>query len=132
MVSEEIQVGEYVRLDRNQGINKIIGIDEDGWYELDSDYYDEYGDWRCSIRKYELERDMIKHSPDIIDLIEVGDYVNGEKIITLEDGENIVTKQKTKIANKNGDFAWIIYDWVVKDIVTHEQFESIKYKVGDE
>lgn len=28
---KEIEVGEYVRLARNQGINKIIEIDEDGF-----------------------------------------------------------------------------------------------------
>ena len=32
---EDIKVGEYVRLARNQGINKIIDEDDDGFLILD-------------------------------------------------------------------------------------------------
>ena len=69
------------------------------------------------------------HSPNIIDLIEVGDFVNRREVIGkfIEDGKIVLvldTKLDTKfIKNK-------VYEEDIKDIVTHEQFESMKYIVG--
>ena len=67
------------------------------------------------------ETEIVKHSFNIIDLIEVGDYVNGKLI------------HKTDI-RKNS--AYIYYgncktftEYQIENIVTKEQFESIKYEV---
>ena len=76
---EEIKVGDYVRLARNQGINKIEEIDG-GVYYLDTPIADEWGYESYAIAKYQLREEVIAHSPNIIDVIEVGDYVNGYKV----------------------------------------------------
>lgn len=122
---EEIKVGEYVRLARNQGINKIEEI-EDDVYILEYDIADEWGDLTCEIAKYKLKDEVLKHSFNIIDLIEEGDYVNGEIIngISEEDGKRLVYHGAYSFMDevhfRNED---------IKSIVTHEQFKSVEYEV---
>ena len=72
---------------------------------------------------------IIKSSPNIIDLIEVGDYVNGEKIIKI--GEDHCGRKILVYGFNDGrhQVANAIYEEDIKSIVTKEQFESIKYKV---
>ena len=55
---------------------------------------------------------------NIIDLIEEGDYVNGERVI-----KHFTTWLALGIA--------IVKEQDIKSIVTKEQFESMSYKVGD-
>lgn len=71
---EDIQVGEYIRLARNQGINKIVEI-EDDMYILDYEIADEYGNLTYYLEKNELKDEVIKHSKNIINLIEVRRYI---------------------------------------------------------
>lgn len=58
-----------------------------------------------------------------IDLIEVGDYANGCKVIknTLKDGGNIVIVQGGNCFT-NDD---------IKTVVTKEQFSAMEYRLGD-
>ena len=68
-----------------------------------------------------------KHSPNIIDVIEVGDYVNGYKIFRIDviDGEKVFKINECS-------FTEFLRTWKNKDIksiVTHESFNSIKYEV---
>lgn len=74
-MENEIKVNEYVRLERNQGINKIIEI-EDKRYILDEDIADEYGDATCVLEEYQLKDEVKKHSPNLIDIIEERRYIN--------------------------------------------------------
>ena len=77
-------------------------------------------------------RGFIKKEPsfNIIDLIEVGDYVNGSKVM------NIVEENETKYLVLDRDEVY--YDSClepsskkdIKSIVTKEQFESMSYKVN--
>lgn len=64
---------------------------------------------------------VIKASKNIIDLIKVGDYVNGFPVIhnAKEHGGNIVI-----VINGNA-----YTEENIKSVVTKEQFESIKYEV---
>lgn len=119
---EEIKVGEYVRLSRNQCINKIIEIEDDK-YILEEDIADEYGDLTCVLEKYQLKDEIEKHSKDIIDLIEVGDYVNGKLIHKIDKGQN---------------YCYLYYgncktfvSYQIKTIVTHEQMSNIEYRLED-
>lgn len=69
------------------------------------------------------EKDIVKHSKNIIDLIEVGDYVNGYRV------ESVSVETNEVLLDHNG-FGWR----TLKDgdrIITHEQFESIEYKVEE-
>ena len=63
---------------------------------------------------------------NLIDLIEVGDYVNGEKVTSAEP----VDKNDTDRYLGFGDYDYYICDSEdIKDIVTKEQFNSMKYVV---
>lgn len=75
-----------------------------------------------------------KASNNIIDLIEVGDYINGSKVIDI----SIIGKDKEKWVwveqmedsdNKYGDDYVGYNNDQIKSIVTKEQFESIKYSL---
>ena len=67
--------------------------------------------------------DIIKASYNIIDLIEVGDYVNGLPVRFVE--ENRVDIGQAE------DYLWLKNEHI-KSIVTKEQFEQMLYKVGDD
>lgn len=61
------------------------------------------------------------HSPNIIDLIEVGDYVNGTR----------VERAGEILGFFDGVYFFGLKRMCIDSIVTHEQFNSLKYVVGD-
>lgn len=124
---KEIEVNEYVRLARNQGINKIIDI-YDKKYELETDIANEWGEFTCILEEYQLKDEIINHSKHLIDLIENKDIlkVRIDKTIMFfgidEDTSDI--KYKELIENiENGEYELL-------EILTHQQFEANCYKVG--
>ena len=76
-----------------------------------------------------FDDEIIKSSPNIIDLIEVGDYVNGMEVTSIEND----TKGKYIFGytcdGLEGE-TWF-YQNDIKSIVTKEQFESMEYKVEE-
>ena len=75
-------------------------------------------------RGYEYNCDeIIKSSPNIIDLIEVGDYVNGERVI------NIIIKKHKYLEVSDEEIVMDEKD--IKSIVTKEQFSQIEYRIGE-
>lgn len=71
--------------------------------------------------------EIVKHSKNIIDLIEVGDYVNGYKV---SDKESTLLVTNVKGIDKSGYHIPISqYGDGIKSIVTKEQFKNIEYKV---
>ena len=108
----KLDVGMYVRTEKGK-IDKIIGFDG----ALILFLYDfVYG--------YIDENDIIKASHNIIDLIEVGDYVNGLEVY------------ETGIFGHNGKTFCRLYGNVapfynedVKSIVTKEHFKDSEYVV---
>lgn len=74
-----------------------------------------------------------KHSFNVIDLIEKNDYVNGYKVLqkikSNIDGGTI----RILLFKNNYSETWQTFsENQIKEIVTHEQFNSIKYEVRDE
>ena len=115
----ELKVGMYVRYRHlsNTKISKIFRIDEsdeDVFVALDND-------------DGTLESFIINASDNIIDLIEVGDYVNGYKVeaVYLKGYRKYI---KLSNAYENGK-GIRTYSEDIKSVVTKEQFESIKYEV---
>ena len=121
----KLEVGMYVRAKRGY-ICKIININ----------------DFREPTMKYAVEAsylkdimfigddDISKASHNIIDLIEVGDYVNGEQVRYIEEDTDY------RVLAIDEDYTYIIagYDCdgftrPIKSIVTKEQFESIEYSL---
>lgn len=107
----------YVRTKQGK-IGKIIDINlgqEEKRYILDS----------SSVYIY-CEEDISKASHNTIDLIEVGDYVNGYKVYYCycadEDSTDLF------IDTEKGR-QWLDKPSQVKSIVTKEQFESMKYSL---
>jgi hypothetical protein len=108
----EFEVGMYVRT--KWGILKIdkllYGVMEDAKKHL------HFGNFK-------------KASHNIIDLIEVGDYVNGEKVGYIDDCEGAMKQFYYESENPNEDCGHWFEE--IKSIVTKEQFESMEYKVGE-
>lgn len=121
----ELEVGMYVRhkplLSRKYvKINKIKEIEEKEnclhiWLE-DKDLITE---------KY-----LIKASYNIIDILEIGDYVStvtGECAVIAGVYNDINSKKYLRLCNCIGEY----YEDDIKSIVTHEQMEQMAYKVGE-
>ena len=109
----KLEVGMYVRT--KKGIRKIIKIDEDNNYYIDKTYIN---DFRQEIDCISDSCIIGKPSHNIIDLIEVGDYVNGFPVIHKE---NDILKCGLLVQLKKND---------IKSIVTKEQFKSMSYEVS--
>ena len=113
-----IEVGEYVRTKDG----KILKIDG---FEKDLRNIEVVCFTTGEVYTREKLNEIIKnHSKNIIDLIEVGDYVNGVKVIEVgKYNFKTVEEYGLKIHHKKSV--------KIKSIVTHEQFEAMKYKVEE-
>ena len=118
----KLEEGMYVRTKYN-GISKIVDCINDPThyffkcYKLDRDY--------TNCEEYITEKDVLKASHNIVDLLEVGDVIT----------TNNLCGEVTKIDIENNKI-WIAccdYETYriedVKSIVTKEQMESMKYEV---
>ena len=130
-MSKELNIGDYVRTE--YGIAKIesfelknkkmINLDKDIMF-CNMDIYRNC----CSINQ------VIKSSPNIIDLIEVGDYVNGDRVKALKgdiDSHKINNEEDVIYTEYINDYdEWCGYEEdEIKSILTKEQFEAIKYEI---
>lgn len=107
-----MKVGDYVRIINTlESYVEIIKIKE----------LNEYDGYLLDERNYRYSTDeIIKSSPNIIDLIEIGDYVNGFYVLGVyQEPKYLITDDCS------------VYEEEIKSIVTKEQFESMEYKVGE-
>ena len=104
-MEDKIEVNEYVRFNNGE-IGKVIDIKENPSRIV----YSEYGE-------IGLISDIVKHSKQLIDLIECGDYVNGELI---------TDKWVTRISSIRSNFS----EEDIKTILTKESYMANCYKVG--
>lgn len=110
----KLEIGMYVRTKRGQ-IGKIVTIGRDN-IAIEFNVM-----WQDIV----LKENIIKSSFNIIDLIEVEDYVNGYYV---ED----ILKTFINVATGSNYFqSPTIYEQDIKSIVTKEEFEQISYKVGE-
>ena len=122
----DIEVNEYVKTDKGK-ITKIIGIDE----FIDSIIFYETEDNPGYMDL--CNKNIVKHSKELIDLVEVGDIVNG--CIVVGFGYECVNGNKEKSILVEGKYTKVNYallNWDIETILTHEQFEQNSYKVGGE
>lgn len=123
-----IEVNEYVRTNKGNIGNVVeirLGFNKDtqlyqNVYMLDN------GLW--TILEY-----IVKHSKQLIDLIEVGDIVNS--CIVVGFGYECVNGNKEKSILVEGKYTkvnFVLLNWDIKTILTKEQFETNCYKVGGE
>lgn len=117
---EEIKVGEYVRLKQGY-IGDVVNI---------NDFREPSMKYAIDIQKSDIvfvgEKDIVKHSKNIIDIIEEGDYVNGEKVVGRGNNCILILTDEGQTFLRN-----IFEDNDIKSIVTKEQMKSVEYIVGD-
>ena len=123
----ELEPNMYVRT-KDNGIGKIIEYINNPTHYFFKCYKLDRNCINCE--EYITESDVSKASYNIIDLIEVDDYVNGERVIGFgtfyyDDG----TIERTSLTL---DITVTCLDSEIKSIVTKEQFSKMEYKVGDD
>jgi len=122
-----MKVGDYVRT-KCFGIKKTNGFCS----TLEEDFIGCNYDKRQGVLIN--KKDVIKSSPNIIDLIEVGDYVNGLKVSRVG-GTYHGRKDKAIycdycVDKETGKWT-MIYDDEIKSIVTKEQFSQMEYRIEE-
>ena len=89
--------------------------------------------WPCKVKlqgmkfwKYYTKEDIVQHSKNLIKLIEVGDFVNGRRVIFV--GEHYV-----EVGNADDWTASeILKEADITEILTKELYKANCYKVGGE
>lgn len=119
----EIKENEFVRTDN--GIFKVTKID--GLYiYLDKQYFDNQYQ---TMRDVTFKERIVNHSFNIIDLIELGDFVNGIKVNDISNIQGLnKTIQKCLLVNI-GD-GYDIINEEIKTVLTKEQYERDCYKIN--
>lgn len=135
-----MKVGDYVRTKKGS-IAKVLGIDYDiegngeELSNIETIFFDNVIDDIDKDIHSGVFQDCLKEyksSPNIIDLIEVGDYVNGKKVSYVAIDYIFDYSEEIKIVCFDIDKKDYIYSKVdIKSIVTKEQFESMEYKIGE-
>ena len=131
----KIKVGEYCRVNEDVrflaiGIGKIVRIDINEKY-----VYIEMKNKVLNALPMQIEiKNIVKHSKNIIDLIEEGDYVNGYKVVK----SNLESKKHGKYVdvycpsqNLKLEFLEHVFAEQIRTIVTKEQFAQMQYLVKE-
>ncbi len=121
-MEDRIEVGEYVRTKEGE-IHKVIKIIED---DGDWDYY------CCENNTGYFAMDIAKHREKLIDLIEVGDYVNGYKVINVINEEPCPSGKCVDIDSSKDSSECTLWENDIKTILTKESYMANCYKVGGE
>ena len=112
---KEIEIGEYVRVNNDNrnciGIGKVTRLVKESVYVNMNNKYNLPVGFQIN--------NIVKHSKQLIDLIECGDYVNGELI---------TDKWNTRISSIRSNFS----EEDIKTILTKESYMANCYKVGGE
>lgn len=125
----KLEIGMYCynKTNRKLGIGKIIDFQCNNNVKIS--YKNDFG--------FSSTGNVIA-SFNIIDILEVGDYVNGYKV---EKVNNNLSEHKG-ICNSLDTYLWgindldefekiVIFENDIKSVITHEQMEQITYKVGE-
>ena len=126
-----IEVGEYVRT-KDGYIAKITEIDHHIWF--DSIINKISGISRYSLSEEEYRNLVIKHSKNIMDLVQEGDYIDGLRVEKNKYGELY-----TSYVYYGGDIGKqceVYTEWIddlknedIDSVVTKQQFSNMEYRV---
>ena len=110
----KLEVGQFIRTNYGK-IDKILKLNK--CYVKGVSQEDE----SCA---YDIDN-IIKASYNIIDILEVGDYVNSREVVDIFYDANDNVMNVCVLGS-------IVYDNnEVKSVITHEQMEQMAYKVGE-
>lgn len=116
-IDENIKIGEYCRTD-----NGLIGK-----YYINKNSFNvlKINEKEIGI---DIEKDIIKHSKDIIDLIEKNDYVNGYLVT-----DKYLLNGEITVLETTGDYknAKCLCNGDIETILTKEMFEANCYKIKE-
>ena len=103
----KLEVGQFARL-KSGYIVKVLNVKDD-WIETDTKFITRT-----------FPKDFVKASYNIIDILEVGDYVNGSPICSFK------TDEKDRIwIYTDSNYKCGYLENEIKTIVTHEQMEQM-------
>lgn len=135
-MKDKLEHNMYVRT-KNGSIDKITDITEELYqregdedekpykiYKLNNTYYDDEFDEDTN---WFFADFFVKSSHNIIDLIEVGDYVNGEKVGYIDDCDGAMREYYYDYEDASIDVGHWFEE--IKSIVTKESIESVTYYV---
>lgn len=125
-----MNVGDYVRTPK--GIGKIID-------KLDNERFSYPGAWVTDTyleiyddTEYIYDEDIIKSSPQIIDLIEKNDLITLKNEYCKDEVYRVIGKLKGVIElDLFEDGTMQIGNDDIKTIITHEQMETMQYRVEE-
>lgn len=123
----KLEVGQFVRT-KDGIIDKVI-IDYNGHCANPNC---EYKHISCAKNYYDEDK-IVKASYNIIDILEVGDYVNGMEVTRIS-GTRYDKNDLHCYCEHNGNENWqqvMIPVKNIKSIVTKEQFEEMSYKIKE-
>lgn len=134
-MNKELNIGDYVRTKSGEitRITKVcIGAYVNEVY-VEDDVYTEY--WGRKTDCLHIGTDW-KSSPNIIDLIEAGDYVNGYPVAEIYQSTNEELGKIIKFADDNVmGYEYEVEELCeafgdkIKSIVTKEMYSSVEYRV---
>ena len=123
----KLEVGQFARL-KSGYICKIININDfrepNMKYGVEANYLKDV--------MFIGDDDVVKTSYNIIDILEVGDYVDGQKIVDIGCLTN-GPRKGTKVINYyiTPNAVSYLENEDIKSVITHEQMEQMAYKVED-
>ena len=120
-----LELNEYIRT-KGGIIAKVIGVQSGGIekYYFDKEVIDNFKE----LTQIGTENVVLKHSFNIIDLIEVGDYVNGYLVKSVSDN-GVYIDIPFVDSESIGCGIDLFRSNEIESIVTKEQFERMEYEV---
>ena len=123
-----IEVGEYVRT-KDGYIFKILTKENTnyGCCGITDSNNTKHTTYTYNKRSFnDIKNKIVKHSKNIIDLIEVGDYVNGNEVL-----DKYLFGGEIPVLETTGDETNVkcMCEEDIRTILTHEQFEANCYTV---
>ena len=113
-MKDVIEAGEYVRTE-NGKIDKVVS----------NNYYMEK--YIKAEKDYIFCNNIVKHSKQLIDLIEVGDIVNGMEVLDIHKPRDLWEPILIRVDSRYTNY---ILAEDIKTILTKEQYMANCYKVG--
>ena len=131
MKEDKLEVGMYVRFKDKRGshyIRKITSVNTEYPGKLYAGIYIDKTTNNCNGVSL---KNIINASRRLIDLIDKGDYVNGYKVLWVYNTEIAKSGPLYVVIDNHDDGESRIVDEDIKDIVTKEQFNSMKYEIKE-
>lgn len=122
-MSEKIEEGEYIRTIYGEIFKVFRTTKQNKKYIFVDREVDRHQDRDVNDSVLEI-KEIVKHSKNIIDVIEVGDYVNGYYV------EKVWEQVNYRMAiDLRGSYLGLSDDKFIETIVTKEQYKEMEYRV---